>query len=83
MPAHRTHDPRTCDRPVCSGPAIASLTYDYGNRCAWLDDLDDEHDPHAHDLCAEHADGLTVPRGWTCEDRRSEFQPLFHVPVAV
>ena len=55
---------RSCDRPVCSGPATASLTYDYAGRCAWLDDLDDEYDPHAYDLCADHADRLTVPRGW-------------------
>ena len=53
MPAHRA---RSCDRPVCSGTGDASLTYDYAGRRAWLDDLDDEHDPHAYDLCADHAD---------------------------
>jgi uncharacterized protein DUF3499 len=67
---------------VCSGPATASLTYDYAGRRAWLDDLDEEHDPHAYDLCADHADGLTVPRGWVCEDRRSAERPLFHVETA-
>jgi hypothetical protein len=74
---------RTCDRPLCSAPATASLSYDYSARHAWLDDLDDEVDPHAHDLCAEHADGLVVPRGWTRDDRRSSLRPLFHAPVAV
>jgi hypothetical protein len=67
---------------VCAGPATASLTYDYAGRRAWLDDLDDDRDPHAHNLCTEHADGLTVPRGWACEDRRSAVRPLFHVPAA-
>lgn len=67
---------------MCSGPATASLTYDYGGRRAWVDDLDDAHDPHAYDLCADHADRLTVPRGWECEDRRSAVRPLFHVPAA-
>jgi hypothetical protein len=79
MPADRA---RSCDRPVCEGPATASLTYDYAGRRAWLDDLDDDHDPHAYDLCTEHADRLTVPRGWACDDRRSAVRPLFHVQAA-
>jgi uncharacterized protein DUF3499 len=78
-----THQLRTCARPLCSAPATASLTYDYASRCAWLDELDDEADPHAHDLCADHADRLVVPRGWTRDDRRSSLRPLFHAPVAV
>jgi hypothetical protein len=68
---------------VCSAAAVASLSYDYAGRLAWIDDLDDGDDPHVHDLCADHADRLVVPRGWTCEDRRAAARPLFHVPVAV
>jgi hypothetical protein len=78
-----THTARTCDRPVCSAPALASLRFDYASRHAWLHDLDAEPDPHAHDLCADHADRLVVPRGWTFADRRSDVRPLFHAPVAV
>jgi hypothetical protein len=74
---------RTCERPACAAPAVASLTFDYATRAAWLDDLDDDHDPHAYDLCADHAERLTVPRGWTCDDRRCREPRLFHVPVAV
>ncbi len=79
MPTERA---RCCDRPVCAGLATASLTYDYTGRRAWLDDLDDDREPHAYDLCTEHADRLTVPRGWACDDRRSPVRPLFHVQAA-
>ena len=73
---------RLCARPGCSAPATASLSYEYAARQAWLDDLDQDRNPHAYDLCAEHADRLVVPQGWECDDRRSDEQPLFHVPVA-
>jgi len=34
-------------------------------------------------LCRRHADALTVPRGWTLDDRREEFPRLFKPnPVA-
>lgn len=52
-------------------PAIATLAYQYGRSLVWLDDLFDERDPHAYDLCARHADRLSVPNGWRLEDRRA------------
>jgi hypothetical protein len=73
---------RLCARTGCATPATASLSYHYAARQVWLDDLDEAHDPHAYDLCAEHANRLVVPRGWESDDRRSDEQPLFHVPVA-
>jgi hypothetical protein len=73
---------RLCARIGCRAPATASLSYQYATRKVWLDDLDEAHDPHAYDLCAEHANRLVVPRGWKRDDRRSDEQPLFHVPVA-
>ena len=36
-----------------------------------LDDLSVEAHPMVHDLCALHADGLSVPRGWSLCDERS------------
>jgi hypothetical protein len=73
---------RTCLRTGCSAAATASLSYEYAARHAWLADLDDQRDPHTYDLCADHADRLVVPRGWTRDDRRSDMRPLFHVSVA-
>lgn len=46
------------------------MTYDYGARSAWLDDLAAAPSPAGYDLCAAHADGLGVPQGWIRTDRR-------------
>lgn len=47
-----------------------TLTYQYSLAQVWLDDLADERDPHAYDLCTRHADRLTAPQGWQVRDRR-------------
>ena len=61
---------RHCARPGCGRAAVATLSYDYANGSAWLDGLAPESHPMVHDLCAAHADGLRVPRGWCLDDRR-------------
>ena len=48
---------------------MAALTYQYGQSCAWLDELPTERDPHAYDLCARHVVALSVPLGWKLVDR--------------
>lgn len=68
---------RQCSRTGCSRTATATMTYGYAARAAWIDDLDPEHSPSGYDLCAEHADRLSVPQGWRREDRRVVAQPLF------
>jgi len=40
------------------------LTYDYGDSVAVLGPLATYAEPHAYDLCVEHADRLSAPRGW-------------------
>jgi len=72
---------RTCARPGCNGAAVATLTYDYANRTAWVERLSHEPHPMTHDLCARHADGLSVPQGWHLEDRRV-VEPLFRTSLA-
>ncbi len=67
---------RSCARPGCAQPAVATLSYDYRARSAWLERLATEPHPMMHDLCDAHADGLSVPRGWRLEDRRT-VAPLF------
>lgn len=61
---------RACARPGCGQLATATLTYDYRARIAWLDVLASDPHPMSHDLCREHADALSVPQGWTLDDRR-------------
>jgi Protein of unknown function (DUF3499) len=55
---------RQCSRTACSDGAIATLTYVYSEKTAVLGPLATYAEPHTYDLCLEHAEGLTVPRGW-------------------
>lgn len=68
--AERSPVERLCARPTCGAPAVATLSYDYSQRQAWLDDLSLEAEPQTHDLCDPHADGLVVPQAWDLDDRR-------------
>jgi Protein of unknown function (DUF3499) len=61
---------RLCSRPACAEPAMATVTYHYGEQAAWLDHLTVERDPHAYDMCARHAERLRPPQGWMLDDRR-------------
>jgi hypothetical protein len=67
----------SCSRPTCSGKPAAWLAYDYGARCAWIDDpIDDSVEGPADrssrwPLCTHHANTLQVPRGWSRVDRRA------------
>jgi hypothetical protein len=55
---------RFCTKDSCSAPPQVTLTYDYDDRVAVLGPLSPEQAPHAHDLCARHAQRFTVPSGW-------------------
>lgn len=47
------------------------MTYDYKARSTWIDELDADASPAGYDLCADHADRLGVPSGWSRTDRRA------------
>jgi len=55
---------RDCSRPACRQAAVYTLTYVYRDSTAVLGPLAAYVEPHCYDLCARHADRLTVPRGW-------------------
>lgn len=55
---------RNCSRTACAHPAVATLTYVYRDSTAVVGPLATWVEPHSYDLCAEHAERLTVPRGW-------------------
>ena len=55
---------RQCTRATCVQPAVATLTYVYADSTAVLGPLATHAEPHSYDLCALHAERLTVPRGW-------------------
>jgi hypothetical protein len=43
---------------------VHTLTYVYRDSTAVLGPLAAYVEPHCYDLCAAHADRMTVPRGW-------------------
>ena len=53
-----------CSRNACGRAAIATLTYVYSDQTAVLGPLATYAEPHAYDLCDEHSDRLSAPRGW-------------------
>ena len=55
---------RRCSRTACGRSAIATLTYVYADQTAVLGPLATYAEPHAYDLCSEHSERLSAPRGW-------------------
>ncbi|MFJ3957635.1 DUF3499 domain-containing protein [Arthrobacter sp. NPDC090010] len=53
-----------CSRSACREAAVATLTYVYADSTAVLGPLAVYPEPHSYDLCVQHAERLTVPRGW-------------------
>lgn len=55
---------RRCSRTPCGRPAVATLTYVYADQTAVLGPLATFAEPHAYDLCEQHSERLSAPRGW-------------------
>ena len=66
---------RHCSKPGCSRPAVATLTYDYSNSTVVLGPLASVAEPHAYDMCEEHANHLTAPQGWQVVRLQTQFEP--------
>lgn len=66
---------RQCSRTACQKPAVATLTYVYADQTAVLGPLAVHSEPHSYDLCRDHAEGLTVPRGWDVVRLCADFGP--------
>lgn len=70
VPVGSTTKVRRCSRNGCRWPASASLTYAYAKSLVWIEDLTPQPHPAVYDLCAAHAERLSVPIGWGKEDLR-------------
>jgi hypothetical protein len=55
---------RLCSKVACRVEAVSTLTYDYEDSMAVLGPLSPSAQPYSHDLCARHAEHLSVPQGW-------------------
>ena len=67
---------RRCSRTACGRPAVATLTYVYADSTAVLGPLATYAEPHCYDLCAEHAERLTAPRGWEVVRLAADIGPV-------
>lgn len=54
---------------------MATLTYVYADSTAVLGPLAHHAEPHSYDLCVEHAERLTAPRGWEVVRLTPDFAP--------
>jgi len=59
----------------CNQAAVATLTYVYADSTAVLGPLATQAEPHTYDLCTDHAQALTVPRGWDVVRLATDFEP--------
>ena len=69
----RVRSVRQCSRTACGRAAVATLTYVYADSTAVLGPLAQHAEPHSYDLCVEHAERLTAPRGWEVVRLTPEF----------
>ncbi len=63
----------------CGSPAAALMTFSYPDSSVWMDDLVNGVERHGYAMCADHADRMIPPLGWTLTDRRTVtrlFAPL-------
>ena len=70
----RVRSVRQCTRTACGRAAVATLTYVYADSTAVLGPLAQHAEPHSYDLCVEHAERLTAPRGWEVVRLTPEFE---------
>lgn len=66
----------------CGAPAAAMMTFDYDRGEVWMDDIVEDAVHHGYALCADHADRMTPPLGWTLTDRRTVTRLFAPVQVA-
>lgn len=67
---------RRCSKIPCGRPAQATLTYVYADSCVVVGALSHHAEPHSYDLCAQHAEGFTAPRGWDIVHLHQEYDDL-------
>jgi hypothetical protein len=68
---------RLCERPGCGGVAAVSYGIDNEKLLVWIDSAPALDPARAGSLCRRHADALSVPKGWSIDDRRQPIPMLF------
>ncbi len=71
---------RSCEKLGCTEPAEVAYGIDRVACVVWLEIFDADEARHLNALCADHASRLTLPRGWSFDDRRERSPRLFNAP---
>ncbi len=68
---------KLCVRPGCSNEGAAVYGMVPEDLLFWIAPISAASAPDQNVLCRRHADAMSVPRGWTLDDRREEVPRLF------
>jgi len=61
---------RTCAKIRCAAEAVATIGLSYEQRTVVVGALVADPNPNLLDLCSQHVEALTPPRGWRVRDER-------------
>ena len=73
-----------CERPGCAQPAAVEYIIDPQRLLLTLQNYDVVQDERRSALCVTHGDRMSVPKGWSIDDRREDPPRLFktiQIPV--
>ena len=69
-----------CERPGCAQPAAVEYIIDPHSLLLTLQNYEVVKGERRSALCATHGDRMSVPRGWSIDDRREDPPRLFRTP---
>ena len=69
-----------CERPGCAQPAAVEYIIDPQNLLLTLQNYVAVNDERRSALCVTHGDRMSVPKGWSIDDRREDPPRLFRTP---
>lgn len=65
---------RQCSRSGCRQTAVATITFGYAEQAVVVGPLATYAEPHTYDMCRDHAERLSPPRGWQLTRLAVEFE---------
>lgn len=69
-----------CERPGCAQPAAVEYIIDAHSLLLTLQNYEVVKGERRSALCATHGDRMSVPKGWSIDDRREDPPRLFKTP---
>ncbi|MCX6514784.1 MAG: DUF3499 family protein [Actinobacteria bacterium] len=75
--------PQHCERPLCREIATVEYSMNAQALLVTLENYAQVGNERRNCLCMKHADRLSVPRGWSIDDRRESVPRLFRPPAPV